>query len=122
MVGGKRWSCPSWLWPTAHEVDRQVLIAPRLSAGCLVLQELAENYHKVFRLLDVGQVTTVGNDFEGALLQTGNRLLCLGLREDSVGCAPDDKRWHVQLRKLVQQHLALPFEGDLCAQRCDDGL
>lgn len=67
----------------------------------------------------MGEVAAIRNDFERTLLQTCNHVLCLELREDSVVGTPDDEHRHLQLRKLVQQHLTLPFEVDLSTQRRD---
>jgi hypothetical protein len=53
------------------------------------------------------------------MLEAGNRFLRLGLGKNPVGRAPDDERRHVQLRKSIQQHLALSPEVDLGTQ-CRD--
>jgi len=81
--------------------------------ACTSAKELSEGCHEQIGTLDVGHVAAVGNEGQGAVWETSNRVPCLGLREHWVAGSPHDERWDLKARKLTQQYLALPPEADL---------
>src|SRR5215203_278613 len=83
------------------------------SASDLVPKKPAETRHKPLRLLNWGRMPTVRYKFEGSALETGNRLLRLGVWEYPIMCSPHDERWSLQFRKPIHPHLALSFKSYL---------
>src|SRR5215213_3913041 len=76
----------------ASELDR--IQSRGLSTGDPFSEESTHDRHEGSRLLDVRQVTTVGEEFERALLQEGERLFPLPVREHPILYSPHDKRRH----------------------------
>src|SRR5829696_2663295 len=86
------------------------------SAGRLFIQELAENGHEGFGLLNMGQVPAIGDQLEEALPEVGDRCLRLGIGKHSVTVSPNEECRHLQIGKLIYQHLPLPSQVDLSTQ------
>jgi hypothetical protein len=60
------------------------------SGVCLFVEEPADGLDEVVGSLDLGQVTAVRDELEGALFEESDRLACLRNGEYPVGFAPND--------------------------------
>ena len=58
----------------------------------LFVEEPSEAGRETLGLLDLGQVPAVGHEFEGAISQPGDRLVCLGGGEHPVSLSPHHER------------------------------
>jgi len=67
-------------------------------------------------MLYVGQVPAVGYEREGAVWQSGDRLVCLRGGEHPVALSPHHERGRLQVREPIQEHFPLSTEAHLGAE------
>ncbi len=73
-------------------------------------------------MLDVGEVSAVGDEGEPPPPEPPNRVAGLGGGEDSIPRAPQDEGGRLDARKLAEQHPALPGGTEVGAQGGNSGL
>ena len=102
------------------------VVAPEPGSGRrpsgLVAQEPIEGRHEPLGLLDLRQVTALGEDLEEAVLEAVDRPVGLADGEHPVAGSPQDECRNPQFGKSVHQHLALPPKAQLATHGGQLGL